>query len=244
MLAKLKWFAAFHFWSVCTLLLTIASYFIVMKDHDEDFVSFSGDLYFPTIIFSMVFLNHEELNSSLLSHIYEEHERDSSGISRSNFPGLGGWHSHNNLHKDENFKPLAERIDLASRKISSQMGYSPDKSLKVGTMWSIINPPGSANKAHIHPSSHWSGVYYVQTPENSGQIEFTDPRTAHVMNQPNFATGRKRGRESWTKVNYTPKPGKLIVFPSWLYHAVEPNLSVAEGKNANRVIVSFNLTQE
>jgi uncharacterized protein (TIGR02466 family) len=215
-----------------------------MKEYDKKIISFSGDFYFPTIIFSMGLSDHKKLNSSLLGHIYEEYERDKNGINRSNFPGLGGWHSHNALHKNEYFNPLVKIIDFVSRKISSQMGYSPDKFLKIGTMWSIINPPGSANKAHIHPSSHWSGVYYVQTPESSGQIEFTDPRTAHVMNQPDFAAAKKRGRESWTKVNYTPKPGKLIIFPSWLYHAVEPNLSVADGKSANRVIVSFNLTQE
>ena len=35
----------------------------------------------------------------------------------------------------------------------------------------------------------------------------------------------------------------MIIFPSWLYHAVDTNTSKAEGEDAYRVIVSFNLNQ-
>jgi uncharacterized protein (TIGR02466 family) len=29
-------------------------------------------------------------------------------------------------------------------------------------MWANINPPGGYNRAHTHPNSLWSGVYYVK----------------------------------------------------------------------------------
>ena len=208
---------------------------------EED--SFGGDAYFPTIVFNSKVADAKALNTHLLAQIYAERERDQKGIVRSNFRGLGGWHSHNNLHKEAAYKPLTNRIHQAGRRISRQLGYHPDKSLKIGTMWSIINPPGSANKSHIHPECHWSGVYYVQTPEGAGDIEFTDPRTAHIMNQPTFKPNQKRTQENWTKVRFTPRAGKMLIFPSWLYHGVDPNLSEAEGKDAERVIISFNLTQ-
>ncbi len=205
--------------------------------------SFSGELYFPTMIFSTVCFNHEKLNEYLLALIYAERERDEQGIERSNFRTLGGWHSHNNLHRDPAFRPITDRIYQIGSRISSQLGYHPDKSLGIGTMWSIINARGSFNKTHIHPGSHWSGVYYVQAPENAGDIEFTDPRTSHVMNQPSFNPNKKRTKENWTKVHFTPKAGKMIVFPSWLYHGVNPNLSDRIGKDGDRVIISFNLSQ-
>ena len=42
----------------------------------------------------------------------------------------------------------------------------------------------------------------------------------------------------WTyqKVTYEPTPGRLLLFPAWLPHGVEPNLS-----DADRVVISFNI---
>ena len=205
--------------------------------------SFGREMYFPTMVFNISVSDPEALNSYLLELIYAERARDQRGIERSNFPRLGGWHSHNNLHKEPVYSPLTDRVHQAGRRISQQLGYHPDRHLQIGTMWSIINAPGSSNKSHIHPGSHWSGVYYVHTPEQAGDIEFVDPRTFHVMDQPSFKPGKTRGRENWTKVRFTPKAGKMLIFPSWLYHGVDPNLSDKPGKDGERVIISFNLSQ-
>ncbi len=204
--------------------------------------TFSRECYFPTMVFKVVCSDFEELNAHLLKLIYAERERDRRGIERSNFRKLGGWHSHNKLHKDAAFGPLTDRVNQAGRRISRKLGYDPEKHLKIGTMWAIINPPGSSNKAHIHPGSQWSGVYYVNAPENAGDIEFTDPRTSHLMNQPGFGPGKKV-KECWTKVKHSPKAGKMLIFPAWLYHSVEPNLSEKVDRDGERVIISFNLSQ-
>jgi uncharacterized protein (TIGR02466 family) len=199
--------------------------------------------YFPTHIFQIDLPNPEEFNKNILNNIYAERDRDQEGISRSNFRELGGWHSHNNLHKNEDYADLVGRIDAATARMSDDMGYDPSRALKIGTMWSIINPPGASNRAHIHPGCLWSGVYYVQAPENCGRIEFVEPRTMHLMNQPRYKPNTKRKREHWTKVRYTPEPGRMIIFPSWLYHGVDPNMTEETGDAANRVIISFNLNQ-
>ena len=206
--------------------------------------NFSVGHYFPTMIFTTQCSNKNELNDYLLNLIHVERERDKNGIQRSNFRALGGWHSHNHLHKDIAYKPLVDLINQSGQRISKTLGYHSNKHLAIGTMWSIINAYGSVNKAHIHPHCHWSGVYYVNTPDNAGDIEFTDPRTAHIINQPSFTPNKKRSKENWTKVCFTPKAGKLIIFPSWLYHSVNPNLSEEKGTGGERVIISFNLTQK
>ena len=36
-----------------------------------------------------------------------------------------------------------------------------------------------------------------------------------------------------------PTPGKMLIFTSWLYHCVDPNLSDEKGKAGHRVIISF-----
>ena len=49
-------------------------------------------------------------------------------------------------------------------------------------MWANINMRYSHNRNHVHPGALWSGVYYIQTPKDSGRIWFTDPRgEAHTM---------------------------------------------------------------
>lgn len=209
----------------------------------SDELKFYKRTYFPTTIFQVDLPDPEKLNTGLLENIYGERERDRKGISRSNFTELGGWHSHNDLHKEESYGDLVSRIGDATARMSDEMGYDPSRKLSIGTMWSIINPPGASNRAHIHPGCLWSGVYYIQAPEGCGRIEFIEPRTVHLMNQPRFKPNAKRHRDHWTKVRFLPQPGRMIIFPSWLYHGVDPNLTKEEGDAANRIIISFNLNQ-
>ena len=35
----------------------------------------------------------------------------------------------------------------------------------------------------------------------------------------------------------------MLIFPSWLYHSVAPNMAQAAGPESDRVIVSFNMEQ-
>jgi len=213
-----------------------------MADTKDD-IKLIKRTYFPTHIFQVDVPEPEAMNNRLLEAIYAERDRDQKGISRSNFPQLGGWHSHNDLHKNEKYKELVDIIGTATHKIGEELTYDQSRKITIGTMWSIINPPGSSNRAHVHPGCLWSGVYYIQAAKNAGSIEFIEPRTMHLMNQPKWQPNTKRPKENWPKVRCTPIPGRMIIFPSWLYHAVEPNMSEAEGEKANRVIISFNLNQ-
>ena len=200
--------------------------------------------YFPTLIFSLEVPDSELLNADLIEAIYAERERDEAGVPKSNFPELGSWHSHVNMHRDVIFAELVQCVDAASDLMCRELGYHRSYRLSIGTMWSIINPPGGVNRAHIHPGCIWSGVYYVQAPANSGRIEFIDPRTQNLMNPVRYIPDTRRPRICWTKVRYKPVAGRMLIFPSWLYHSVAPNRSRAEGKAADRIIVSFNLSQK
>lgn len=203
---------------------------------------FVRQLYFPTMIYQYDVEGSEELNKTLLDLTYAERERGIA-VNKSNTAELGSWHSATALHKDAAYKPLLREVDAALSRISDELSYAKDQALKVTTMWSIINPPGNGNRAHIHPNSLWSGVYYVQAPEGAGKIEFIDPRTVLIMNQPKYETKKKRPRDCWTKVKYKPIPGRMVIFPAWLYHGVESNISKEPGRAGDRVIISFNINQ-
>lgn len=203
---------------------------------------FVRNAYFPTMIYQFDVENCEELNKTLLELTYAEREQGVA-VNKSNTAALGSWHSATNLHKNPAYDPLLTEVDAVLARIGDELKYAKDQALKVTTMWSIINPPGNGNRAHVHPNCLWSGVYYVQAPEGAGKIEFVDPRTVLIMNQPKYEAKKKRPRECWTKVNYKPVPGRMVIFPAWLYHGVDPNATKEKGRAADRVILSFNINQ-
>jgi uncharacterized protein (TIGR02466 family) len=127
----------------------------------------------------------------LLDAIYRERDEDEIGLELSNFRGLGGWHSRTTLHKESEFALMANTIRDAAAVIADKLSYDSRFRLDIDSMWAIVNPPGASNRAHIHPGSLWSGVYYVKAPENSGQIEFLDPRPENLMNQPRYSNRPK-----------------------------------------------------
>ena len=64
-----------------------------------------------------------------------------------------------------------------------------------------------------------------------------DPRPGTHMSMPNRTDG-KLPPELWREVQYSPKAGTCIMFPSWLWHEVKPNQS-----SDTRISVSFNFLQ-
>ena len=134
------------------------------------------------------------------------------------------------------YQDLVNMLYEAQRTIYDQEHLDSEPFL--GNMWANINPPGSMNRAHIHPNSLWSGVYYVKASKNSGQLKIEDPRSVALMVRPRMKQG-KPPRRLWREDNYEPKAGRLIMFPSWLNHCVDTNES-----NDIRISVSFNFMQK
>ena len=113
-----------------------------------------------------------------------------------------------------------------------------DRQPKIGNMWANINYPGGYNKPHIHPNSLYSGVYYVKTQENCGKIILYDPRPGIQTNMPARVKGQPP-KHLWREVHLDTVEGRIIMFPSWLWHCVEENKS-----NDIRISISFNFIQD
>lgn len=201
--------------------------------------------YFPTQIFSFNIDKNaaEGINSEVIKNIRYERSKDAKGLNKSNTPSLGGWHSKGTLHTEDSYSVITATIETLLAEVSRINMYHDDYSLKISSMWSIINPPRSYNTSHIHPGSIFSGVYYVQVPNNAGDIEFTDPRTSQTMQDIKYSTKGSRPQACWTKTVFKPTAGQILIFPSWLYHSVTPNLSDQAGNDAERIIISFNANQ-
>ena len=60
---------------------------------------------------------------------------------------------------------------------------------------------------------------------------------------PPYYDQQRRSALTWNEVHYQPIEGRLVVFPAWLAHAVQPNLAREEGPAGDRISVSFNFHQ-
>ena len=145
---------------------------------------------------------------------------------------MNGWHSQTDMHLKKEYDPLYKELFQMQKEIIQEEYL--DMNPKLGNMWANINPPGGYNNSHIHPNSLFSGVYYVKGQPNSGRLSLMDPRPGAQQCMPMRKKG-KLPRELWRETYYDPIPGRLIMFPSWMWHKVEPNKS-----NDIRISVSFN----
>ena len=173
--------------------------------------------YLDTQLFSF---NTEEIKNKILNLKSKDKGRIVSNY--------GGWQSKSFEKIDKDFKSLFNKIDSSVQKIEKHLGL--EKKLFFSNYWCNINNSGSFNRPHQHSGAIVSGVYYVNIPKNSGNIVFMNQNLDNFY-QP-IKEYNKYNSTSWT---VEPKNNLCLLFPSYLMHYVEPNLS-----KEKRINISFN----
>ena len=192
------------------------------------------ELLFPTPIY-IADIEHPTLNQELERDIVAWSKKD-KGITRTN---VQGWHSHTNMNELPEYQKLVDMLYACQKTIYNQEHLDSEPVL--GNMWANINPPGGMNRAHQHPNSLWSGVYYIKVPKNSGKLFLEDPRPGPNTHMPRRIEGIPEAL--WRVCAYEPAEGRMIFFPSWLPHGVDINLNTDKGEKNWRISVSFNFIQ-
>jgi uncharacterized protein (TIGR02466 family) len=185
--------------------------------------------FFPTLIYGEDFnLDNNTLEKEIVKWSHNSH-----GVKKTN---VNGWHSETNMHEMPQFKPLVDELYKMQLNIFKEEWL--DRKPIMGNMWANINYKDGYNKAHIHPNSLFSGVYYVKTSQGCGNLVCNDPRPGIQTVMP-IRVKRQPPKHLWREVHIAPVTGRAIMFPSWLWHCVEPNES-----NDIRISVSFNFIQD
>ena len=188
---------------------------------------------FPVPIFEYRLKNYEQLNKELEQYIYSLKEIDPTGMKKSN---AGGWHSPFFIIKESKAvqKFIASSHSFVADSISKEMGWKflPEKT-NITNMWSVINSKNTFNIRHNHPNSLLSAAYYVKAKKNSGSICFFDPKEARTMRRPLKDKDNDLNADT---IKVEPLEGNLLLFPSYLHHSVDENLS-----DEDRIVISFNL---
>lgn len=89
--------------------------------------------------------------------------------------------------------------------------------------WLNRSVPGQGHHRHFHPNSLVSGVFYVDVPEGASIIFHRNEGSNHYAMQP--ALLPEVTEYSGTSVEIDVMNGTLLLFPSYLWHSVPPNLA-------------------
>jgi len=194
-----------------------------------------GDNLFP----SQVWRHHtDKIDNRKLENIILEKEQKDKGVTFSN---VGGYHSSAiNLEKEKGFKCIYDYINECMEVILFENNYKPNLGILSSHGWANINRKGDFNREHVHPDCHWSGVYYVKTPANCGELRFHNPIVASSMVKSghllNLTSSNIKTSFFLNSIPLDPYEGSILIFPSWLFHSVDPNRS-----NYDRISISFNI---
>ncbi len=158
----------------------------------------------------------------------------------------GGWHSDREIETWAG-APALEVLALA-REMANRMTADRHGKLTrpewATTAWANVNGPGDANMCHYHPGAFWSGTYYIddggcaEDASLGGEFEMLDPRGAGPgMYAPTLKFAGEDGQSVGGAETIRPRPGLMILFPSWLLHQVRPYRGTGL-----RISLAFNLS--
>ena len=149
-------------------------------------------------------LNDDELNSNLFS------------IAGNYRVGTDYFEQNN-----ESVMQLKNQIKSTLSDITTECGFSTNFKF-TGRQNPMM--PGKNNSPHHHPDCKLVAVYYVKVPEKSGDILLHDPRGSILWSDSQARTDVAwESHRPYHKI--TPTPGTLLVFPGYVIHSVETNLS-------------------
>ena len=155
-------------------------------------------------------------------------EKNSKSENKSNSTG---FHSQD-LNKDNKIvNDFINEINTCLEKAKNVFGLNKD--LVVDNIWVNINRYKDYNKLHNHPLSIISSVFYIKTNKDAGNIYFLNNNEIDTFIDNKHIS--QYNDYNCQSVSFEIEENVLLLFPSWLKHYVNPNLS-----NQDRISLSFN----
>jgi uncharacterized protein (TIGR02466 family) len=109
-----------------------------------------------------------------------------------------------------------------------QVGYKRSPEYYISESWMTLTKKGMSAHKHTHGYVDISGCYYFKTSTEDGSIYFENP----VKQMASSYCFSQMPEQTY----YKPQVGKLLLFPGWLEHGVEPNTT-----DTDRISISFNI---
>ena len=192
-------------------------------------LSYSTINLFPSSVHMFDVNGFDEVQDELIDFVYNMREKDPVGHTISN---RRGWQSSCFSIDNEN--------DVLKKFLTNCLAEFPPikKSVRLFvSAWVNINPPEAFNMKHNHPTSDLSGVLWIKSQKDCGNIIFDSPRSFATHQEIEcYNEDFKENNNYFHSFSFNPVAGRLIVFPSHLEHHVDFNES-----QGDRISVSFNI---
>lgn len=166
------------------------------------------------------------LNLNLLESECYKHKEKDPGVRCSN---ALGWQSNIITSGGILDDSLIQGIIQSANEFCEVIKIPP---VMLDVLWININPKYSYNQPHTHPGCVLSGVYYIKIPDQSGDLVFITPYENAINTSMDMNNGVSICNSLY---RITPQEDQILIFPPWVQHLVEQNLS-----DDDRISVSFN----
>ena len=187
---------------------------------------------FPVPIHQFDVNGFSEIQDELIDFVYKMREKDPVGHTISN---RRGWQS--------SCFSIDTEDDVLKLFLTNCLAVFPPikKSVKLFvSAWVNINPPEAFNMKHNHPTSDLSGVLWIKSQKDCGNIIFESPRSFATHQEIEcYNEDFKENNNYFHSFSFNPVAGRIMVFPSHLEHHVDFNKS-----QEDRISVSFNVRLE
>ena len=194
------------------------------------------DVMFMNILYSNNLAQHRDTNEYFYKKVLEIKEKNKNVPQKSewicdtfNTDGLY------DLDKDPIFQPILRDIKSEVLKFSREFGQNIND-IRYNGGWINLANPGAYQEYHVHGNSHFSIVYYINVPKDSGDIVFLSPE-ATVADMYPLPKEEKVTYAGVKTFKFTPVENDLLVFRSNIMHMVNQNHS-----NQDRVSISINFS--
>ncbi len=197
----------------------------------------SADLYFavPLLVRDVQPAIHEAIHAKVSAYLNTDAARRDVVPSPEESVTTSYYHPEASVLEDAELDELeALVIGMAKSFLEDTLKLAPRR-LEIERAWINIFEPGAQEAQHTHDGSLLSCSYYVEAPENCGCIVFPDPIGARRSYRQFTQTA---GPDLLTRsdIAVAVQPGRLVMFESWLPHAVQCNKS-----DKPRISIAINL---
>ena len=176
--------------------------------------------WFPTPIF------YTDANEQIKNDIYKEYLNIENIVNNNLSSKTWGdnvdttFNTIDNIIVNNNLFLLNSFITSVAKEFDKYIGSNAYE-IVLKDSWINCNKPNQHQDIHDHLPGYISGVYYLKTNGQDGNLRIIPPTQIMSIYQ--------------NHMEYQPKEGRIILFPSWVQHSVKSNLT-----NLNRISVSFN----
>jgi uncharacterized protein (TIGR02466 family) len=155
------------------------------------------------------------------------------------YPGYTSYASLDDLAwRSPEFAELVRHLDRHARVFSRSLDWDmAGRRLALDSLWINVLEPGGSHSSHIHPLSVLSGTVYLSVPKGASALKVEDPRHGLMMAAPPRKTRARLQNRSFVEI--VPRSGTILVWESWLRHAVPANRA-----RSSRISASFNYRLE